>query len=122
MFNGYQENPNVWTAVDAAKMQVTTDVLFQAKRYFPVALAEKGLADYAARVTTFNGLKTAYDAAKTDYEKYLDKIAVPPDIWASLMGGATKIAVVVRPDLPKAPEAYTGYFARAYPLVSYDAI
>jgi len=121
MFNGYQENPNVWTPTDSAKMQTSTDPYYQQKRYFPVALAEQGLKAYADRVTAFGTLKTAYDAAKTDYEAYLDKIAIPADIWASLLGGATKVATVVRPDLPKAPEAYTGYTAWPYPAVSYDA-
>jgi len=89
------------------------------KRYFPVALAEKEIADYNARVATFNGKKTTYDTDKTAYEAYLVKAAVKPDFFTALFAPPAAIAVVVRPNLPVAPEAYTGLYAWGYPTTGY---
>lgn len=121
MFNGYQENPNVWTPTNAAKMQTASDPYNSQKRYFPVAIAEKELADYAARVTAFNGKKTTYETDKTAYEAYLVKAAVKPDFFTSLFSPPAAIPIVVRPNLPAAPEAYTGLYAWGYPAAGYDS-
>jgi len=101
---------------------LATHVHYQAKRYFPVALAEKELANYAARVSAFTALSTTYGTDKTAYEAYLTKAAVKPDFFTSLFSPATAVVpIVVRPNLPTPPEAYTGLYAWPYPVAGYSA-
>lgn len=109
----------MWTPVDAANMQTASHVKNGAKRYFPVAIAEKEIADYTARKTAFSTKLTAYNTAKTAYEAYLVKAAVKPDLFTSIFAPPAAIPIVVRPDLPSPPEAYTGLYAWPMPAASY---
>lgn len=112
-YSKYQVLPNVWGWLNPGQA-TTTAVDYNAKTWFPVALAAASIADQKAVYSTYNGLVTAYDGLRTTYDAAVKPSTAKPDFFATLFNPAKKTTVPLRPDKPTQPGAYAGRYQQPW--------
>jgi len=116
-YAGIIEMPQAWMWTDATASNGSdaTKTGYRKMRWFPVWVAEAQVKAQNARVTSYNALKATYDPLKKAYD---DAVGAKPAA-AGLFGAPAKKTIIVRPNMPTAPAAYTGLYQHGYPLANY---